>query len=476
MNDSYLNLLRSASDGMMDSRQKKWLILSHCSNIDGRAAALHIDNRLPHLAAKGVTPLMLTGPCASPHEAVPHMRVPSIAPSGIRFELRFLLRRRFQGNPLVKALGNLLLLPVYPLYLLEKLIVDIDSQWSWFLLAAARGSKACREHEPEIVYSTGGASSAHIAAYLIAKRYRLPWIAELQDPLVHSDWRRGKRALSVYRRMESLICDHASAVVFLTDCARRRAGERTSLGDRGLVIYPGADPLAIPDDDYTRGERCRFSHFGSLGGSRNLAVFLDALALLFSEKPKLARMVAIDLYGSADAATREAIRRFPHPEVVREMGTVPRERALVEMVTSDVLLLIQNTEEFSSETIPSKTYEYLHVGRPILGLVHRNPELTAILAAEGHHPVAADSTAEVKRGISALLAKWEENLLGSGGRKSPYTVESAVELLLATADEARARLLCHVNWQLKAPLIESTPREGTLGDHSQQGNEQNRHD
>ena len=40
---------------------EKWLIFSYASNVDGMACAEHLDDRLPHLRALGITPFLVSG-------------------------------------------------------------------------------------------------------------------------------------------------------------------------------------------------------------------------------------------------------------------------------------------------------------------------------------------------------------------------------------------------------------------------------
>ncbi|TWJ19289.1 glycosyltransferase [Geobacter argillaceus] len=407
----------------------RWLVLSYFSRIDGMACAQHLDDRIPYLRANGIEPLLLTGVCGGRWPQMVHSRVPSLGPSGIRFELRHLRRRSKWWKMLAPVLTILLL----PFYLLEKLIIDLDSQWSWFPLAILKGGRLCRQHQPEVIYSTGGPASAHLAAAIISRRNGLPWIAEVQDPLVHGDWLRSRRALAVFSWLERLICRRADAIVFLTDEAREAAERRTGLGRRGWTIFPGADPSAMPDVVYERSAFCRFAHFGSLGGSRNLKVFLEGLRLLLEERPELADVIRLDLYGTCDRLSRRLISEFLAPGVIRDYGRIPRNESLVAMKHCDVLLLIQNTEEFSSETIPSKTYEYLHVGRPVLGLVHHNPGLSRMLAALGHTSVSAGSPEAVKQAIADCYSGWKSAGNTPGQPVSPYTVAAAVTEIMSIA-------------------------------------------
>lgn len=415
--------------GMPDGTSgSPWLILSYFSRIDGMACAQHIDDRIGPLRVRGIEPLMLTGVCGERWRGLVHERVLSTSPSGLRFELRH-LKRRGGMSRLWAGLFNLLILP---LYLLEKLVIDLDSQWSWFPMAILRGRRMCSRYRPQMIYSTGGPASAHLAAAMVARSCGIPWIAEFQDPLVHGDWLRSKRALKVFTWLERLICTRADAVVFLTDQARKNADARTGLGRRGWSVYPGADPAALPDTAYVQGDTCSFAHFGSLGGSRNLRVFLDALRLLFIERPELVRVICLDLYGSCDPLSRRLIAEFPEQGVIRDHGRVPRNESLVAMKKTGILLLIQNTEEFSAETIPSKTYEYLHVGRPILGLVHHNPELAQMLSTLGHAAAAAGSPEAVKKAIIDCYDQWRHEGTHPPAA-SPYTVAAAVDEIASIA-------------------------------------------
>lgn len=406
-----------------------WLVLSYFAGIDGMACSQHIDDRLSILSEQGITPILITGICGKPITGIKYSSIPSVGPSGIRFELRHLQRRK----PALKFLLALINLFVLPFYLLEKVIIDLDSQWSWFPLAIFKGNSLCRRYKPELVYSTGGPASAHLAAAFIARHNNIPWIAEFQDPLVHQDWLRSKRALKVFTWLERLICQQADAVILLTDKARENADSRTGLGNRGWTVYPGSNPASMPAVSYQKSACCHFAHFGSLGGSRNLKCFLEALQQALSENSSLVESVRLDLYGSCDKLSRSLIENFPFPNVIRDHGRILRQESLIAMKRCDVLLLIQNTEEFSAETIPSKTYEYLHTGRPVLGLVHHNPELSQMLTTLGHTAVAADSSEAVKETIVYCIDRWIQSETRPQPTASPYTIATAVNKLVYIA-------------------------------------------
>ena len=407
---------------------RNWIIFSYFFNIDGKASSQHIDDRVPHLESLGIEPYILSSICGQRRKDVHHYRVPSVAPSGIRFELRYLRRR----NRLIRFALMPLLIAVLPLYLIEKAIINLESEWSWFPLAFLRGLRLCRRFQAELIYSTGGPASAHIAAGLAAKCMKAPRIAELQDPIVFKDWTRSKTALKINSKLERFILENASAVVFLTEGAKKRAIGRTGADATKVhVIYPGAATAGPHQEAWSKGDLCRFAHFGSLGGSRNPAVFLEGLETVIDQNPDLIGKVRFDLYGTMDNRSAKLIAGFKYREIISDFGKVSRLEALDAMRKSNVLLLIQNLDDISYETIPSKVYEYLQMNRPILALVHKNPRLEKMLLEPGHFVAEADSPAEISSLIKRLLELWRT---GGPDRRnfpaSPYTLKSAAEKLL----------------------------------------------
>ena len=422
-------------------RPRSWLILSYRANIAGSACAQHIDDRLPLLAAEGITPILLTGPVGERSDRWRHYRAWSLAPSGIRFEVRHFLRRRLARRWQFKLAETLLLLPVMPFYLLEKMVINLESEWSWCLAAAVRGLLLERRHRPEVLYSTGGSASAHAAALFIQRRSGVVWLAETQDPLVHDrEWQRSRTVFRLYCWLERRIAAACTAFIFLTAQARENARQRVGDPFPGVVIHPGASPvLFTPPVAHVRGPHCHFAHFGTLAGSRNLLVFLRALSLLFAEQPDLRQVVRVDLYGSLDQPSRQLMVELGLAELVTDHGLIDRRQAVAAMQRADCLLLIQNTTYFSTETIPSKVYEYLLSGRPILGLVHDNRELTAMLADRGHRVARADDPRPVCDQLAALLRAHAAGAPGArAATAGPVLLDDAVRTLVALARGAVA--------------------------------------
>jgi glycosyltransferase involved in cell wall biosynthesis len=416
----------------MKNMKRRWLIISYFANIDAMAPSHHIDDRLVFFKQAGVNVHLLSALCGPRCHDLPHTRIPSPAPSGIRYEVRHFLRRKTKTKTCFKFWETLLLLPVFPLYFVEKVFLRLDSTWSWFLTGSITAVILSMKNRPEIIYSTGGPVSAHLAAMAASFITGIPYIAEFQDPLVHQYAAPGKLERLFIRKVERLIFRTAHAAVFLTKRAAENAHDRNGGSTKSHAVYAGAVP---PGNGvrYSRKEAFNIAHFGSLGGSRNLDYFFEAAASLFRERPGLSSYFKLHLYGNNSRAVSRKIQLFPFMETLCFHGKVKRRQAVEQMFEADVLLLIQNTDDVSFETIPSKVYEYLHTGRPILALVYRNPELQRMLEGMGHTVVQADDAQAIRRGLEKYLERWSENELQSSQLKSPFTVEKAVEKLISVA-------------------------------------------
>jgi glycosyltransferase involved in cell wall biosynthesis len=426
---------------------RDWLILAHAFNMDGRAASQAITDKIPHLLARGVRPIVLSAVTGTRDTVVEHHQLLPWSPVGLRFDLRHVLRRHLRHRAAYNlALGAISLL-LLPFYLVEKLFVRLETQWSWFVPAYLEGARIVRARRPELVYSTGGANSAHWAAYLLAKRFDLPWIAEVHDPMVVASAGKTRMASRFARWLEGRICERADVAIWFTEAALDHARRRhPALGSRGHALVPGADRPALRRAAYRRGDQLVIGHFGSLAPTRNLAVFLQALGRVLSSAPQLAGQVRVHLYGGGvDPISRAAIERLPVAGVVESFGRLEadaasgesgRERVLQRMNAADCLLLLHGTEDFCAEYIPSKLYEYLWTQRPILALVWRNPQMRGMLRELGHWAVDADNATQVEAALLELVERWRGDSLADAGRPSPHTVEVAVTQLVDWAQAA----------------------------------------
>lgn len=433
----------------MTTMNKRWFILAHCFNMDGRAASQTITDRLPFFMDKGVELVVLSAPTGRKDHRFPHYQILSPAPSGIRFEMRFIIKKISQNKSIqniLKAISGILCLPFY---VVEKIFIQFDSQWSWFLSASVKGCMIINKHRPTLLYSSAGPPSTHLTAYILNRIYGIPWMAELHDPLILDDQKRRWHKYYFNRFVERVVCNHASVVVYFTNRALENANRRHPIRNWGIVVRPGANPPDFHDIPYQKTDKIHFGHFGSLDKQRNLAVMIQALHELIRQYPELSRRIALDVYGcQLDSESRKALREYPLEEVLIEHGRLEydpetgktgRQRVMEAMRRTDVLVVLHGGEgSVCHEYIPSKLYEYLLTGRPILGLVEVGTELEEFLLANKHLSVDRNDVSQVKKAIQSFIDTWNSSGLEDRQAVSLFTVEATVNTLIGAVSDIHA--------------------------------------
>ncbi|MEA1883606.1 MAG: hypothetical protein U9N62_03690, partial [Thermotogota bacterium] len=90
------------------------------------------------------------------------------------------------------------------------------------------------------------------------------------------------------------------------------------------------------------------------------------------------------------------------------------------------------------EYIPSKLYEYLLTGRPILGMVQNGTELEEFLIENDHTSVGKDNISKVKKAIKSYIDKWDTEGLDDKQVAPAFTVEATVDKLMSAVSEIDA--------------------------------------
>ncbi len=441
---------------MTDPTRQRWLILAHAFNMDGRAASQTITDKLPHLRQAGIELVVLSGVSGSKDQVVEHHQLWPAGPAGLRFELRHVLRRRFENRIVYRSLMTLASLLLLPGLIIEKLLRPVESSWSWWLSAFLKGRALARRQPFDLIYSTGGAFGAHLAGRALKRATGTPWLAEVHDPFITPGSAPQTAQQKMQARVEALICREADLAIWFTEQALASARARhPELGERGKMLLPGIDPPFQSLPPYAPGKKFIVGHFGSLSATRNLLPFIEALEVLQARRPDLVAATELQVTGGPlDAVSAAKLAQSPVRACVRHLGRIEadpatglsgREQILRRMRGVDVLLLLHGEEPICEEYIPSKLYEYLWMQRPILATVHRNPQMAGLLRGAGHLVVQTGGAGqgpetgatELSRGLTQLFDRWSGAGLPDNGLASPYTTEAAVARLLGWATDLK---------------------------------------
>ncbi len=426
---------------MINSPKIPLLILSHGFNMDGRAASQTITDKIPFLIEQHVQPIVVSAVTGHQDQMITHIQVLPWGAAGLRFDLRHLIRRHFGQKIIYKILMTLISIGLLPLIAIEKLLLGLQSQWSWSVPAMLRSIWLIKKYKIKLVYSTGGAYSAHLAGYWLKKLMGIDWICEVHDPMVKPDHPQKTRDEKFQSRLEDKICNNADLIWWFTDGALKSAEERNpNLKNKGIVIIPGANPPVVKSE-YIKRDKLIFAHFGSLSETRSLSQFFNALEEFKKQLPEAQGQFEVHIYGaSLDKASKKALQNSSVKNDVIEFGRLEyskalnlsgREQVAMRMQEADCLLLAHGHIPECAEYIPSKLYEYFWAQRPIFGMTHRNAQINQLIKERQGYVAESTDIDAITIAITQIFQDWRNGYLKKQSNQlAPIGVDQASKQIL----------------------------------------------
>jgi hypothetical protein len=459
--------------------KKRWLLLSHAFNMDGRAASQTITDKIPYFLEAGVELTVFSSITGIKDTRFVHRQFVAWGPAAFRFDFRHWFANQYGRGIAYKVVTTAVSIVLAPFIALERMLLGFSSQWSWAIPAYLHGKKRIQSKEVDVVYSTAGAWSAQLAALWLKKSTCVFWMTEIHDPLVirssPDDVGLGvppNRDARFRKWLETQICKHADVAWWFTDGAVHYAKLRNpNLNEpgnaKGVMVIPGAEPpcaagevsnltasaakqteqkqeQSVKEDaqPHTYGPHLVISHFGSLAKNRSISTILNRLPSLFQKYPEARSAIQVHVYGAkVDSLTADAIAEYGFADLVIEHGRIEkdpvtgksgRERIAERMQAADVLLLLHGDDAWCAEYIPSKMYEYFWMGRPIWAITHLNPQMNALLAERNAYISLADDAASIDQTLERIWLDWQQKNLMPLTFK-PIGVDQAAQRILQLA-------------------------------------------
>jgi glycosyltransferase involved in cell wall biosynthesis len=325
-----------------------------------------------------------------------------------------------------------------------------DDMVLWVGGAVRAGTRAHDRAPVDAIYSSSPPISDHLAAGLLARRIRKPWIADFRDPWIGNAFARPLPAphRAVQRRIERWIVERAERVVLATETMRRQFADRyPQRAERFIHIPNGYDPadLALPGGEppFTRAVdgQFRLVHAGSVYGADAFSLFLDGVERLLTRDPSVRDRLRVKFVGwFSEASQAIARRRLPRLEpVVRQTGFVPRSQAIAIERAANAGLIVLAGSGNRAPFATTKLYEYLGLGLPVLAVVPPG-EVREILGRLDWGVIADPTVDGVARGIERIMAADRpERFADPDGRYDRRSLAAELAALLdAVASPGRA--------------------------------------
>jgi glycosyltransferase involved in cell wall biosynthesis len=290
-----------------------------------------------------------------------------------------------------------------------------DEEIGWLLPAVVAGARIVRREKIDVLCSSGRPWTGHLIGCALKKLTGRPLVTDFRDPWMTNPFRLRYSAFrdDVERRLERLVVGSADLIVANT--AQLRAEFATRFPDAAskcVELGNGFDPedyRGLSDQASTReaGARFRLVHSGFLYGERDPRSFLEAISLLKAMYGLDGRHLEVELVGPVELPYDLAAYVKDHEldSIVRLRGPVPYQESLERVASSDVAILLQPG---TKTQVPSKLYEYVGLGKPILAVAEKESAVSDVMSLHGLGAVAdARSALEIATTLQAMYQRWK---------------------------------------------------------------------
>ncbi len=253
-----------------------------------------------------------------------------------------------------------------------------DAQKFWLNAAIKKMSKIPSEEFPDAVWATGRPWTGLILGMKLAQHYGVPFFADFRDPWLDNPNSQPlpSRFLLKARSLERRICASAEKVITTTpEFSRHFQSVYPHWKEKFVTVTNGFDSQKLVTQMIEMNERrsggnkntptLDICHCGTVYGARNPYPFLQAIYGLLETKQIRPRAILARFLGYWNIQGQEewVAHALESEGLLSRRPLVPYEECLQEMARADILLVLQPNSPLQ---IPSKIYEYISFGKPIL--------------------------------------------------------------------------------------------------------------
>ncbi|MGH7767346.1 MAG: glycosyltransferase [Candidatus Binatia bacterium] len=254
-----------------------------------------------------------------------------------------------------------------------------DPQCFWLRPAVRWLSRIPTNEYPDVVFATGGPWTSLLVGQALARRFRVPFVADFRDPWTCNPYLEVRSPFLFHKaaQLERSVYQAAARVIANTAelCSKLRS-DHSDLGKKFITITNGFDTdtcnLAADECNPRQGVHAasnlviELCHFGSVYGNRNPASLLQAVKELIDEDRIGRNRLRIRFVGAwevKDPSCESLARDLEQVGVIRREAPVPHDECVRQMMAAEILLILQPASPLQ---IPAKIYEYIATGRPLL--------------------------------------------------------------------------------------------------------------
>lgn len=290
-----------------------------------------------------------------------------------------------------------------------------DANIGWVPYAVRSGARSLLDWRPDIILASSPPPSTLLVARRLARKYGVPWVADLRDLWVdHQYYDQPAWRKVIESRLERSVLRSAAGLVTVSEPLAKTL--RTKYGREPAIVLNGFDPSDYPEVRDERrssdGAPVRILYTGVVyEGRQDPSPLFAALKKLGTEMPQ----VTVSFYGSFLQTVRELVAVHGVEAVVSVNDPVPYRESLRMQTEADLLLLLLWNDPEHKGVYTGKLFEYIGARRPVLAVGERGDVAAELVESRGLGVVSNDADEILGRLKSWIKQKRETGRIPFSG-------------------------------------------------------------
>jgi len=290
-----------------------------------------------------------------------------------------------------------------------------DNKVGWIPFAVRKAISICRREKIDLIFSSSPPPSAHLAAYIVKRATGIRWIADFRDPWIGYKLEKPPTPLHLFfkRRLEKTIVSCADRVVTANPVIQAEMKNAHPLTTTIRLIDQGYDEEDFRELVSTKPDVFTIGYLGTFSPDCDPEPVFRALKKLTDQNliPK-SKIRLLHVGGSVHMDVKRLARECGSSEILETEGYLPHRQALAQMAQASVLLLITSDDP---RVFPAKVFEYLRLGKPILGVVPQRSRIAKFLRdVKAQAVVETEDLEGIKQALLAYFAEFKSGQMRSG--------------------------------------------------------------
>lgn len=229
----------------------------------------------------------------------------------------------------------------------------------------------------DLIYSTSGPYSTHIAAFLLKHRFKLPWVADFRDEWTNNAYlenaEKSDLLFNTFEKMEKNILETADHIITTTLEAKVNYENNFTVNpSKVTTIFNGYDESDFKNLNIKNKSNAKFKivHNGSFYMTRTPLSVLKAINKLI--KNKMVDIEELEIiftsYNPNLEEWQQELEKLGLGKVINYTGYLSHADSIEISSNANLLLLIVGETTKCKNVIPAKLFEYLNFNSPILSI------------------------------------------------------------------------------------------------------------